>query len=127
MLYFAPQLHVVTSGGVSVIHFPGTDMSEEAALAIGRELYALAERPRSRRFVLSLGEVPCLSSAMLGKLISFDKKVKQSGGELRLCSLTSEVAARFESMCLDRLFHICQTEEEALADWGASCSLVPAG
>jgi anti-sigma B factor antagonist len=127
MLDFFPQLYVVTSGGVSVIHFPGTDMSEDAALAIGRQLYALTEKPRSRRFVLNLGDVPGLSSAMLGKLISFDKKVKQSGGELRLCSLTPEVAARFESMCLDRLFHICATEQEALGEWGVAPLLVPAG
>jgi anti-anti-sigma factor len=120
VLDYSPQLQVVNGNGVAVIHFPRTDMSEEAAQAVGRQLCALAEAPRSRRLVLDLGDVRCLSSAMLGKLIGFDKRVKQRGGELALCSPSPVVAAQFERMRLDKLFHICATEEEALADWGGS-------
>ena len=114
MLDYSPLLQVVNGNGVAVIHFPRTDMSEEAALAVGRQLCALAEAPRSRRFILDLGDVRCMSSAMLGKLIGFDKRVKQGGGDLALCSLRPDLVAQFERMCLDRLFHIWPTEEEAL-------------
>ncbi len=76
----------------------------------------LAERPGCRRFVLNLSLARCLSSSMFGKLIAFQKKVKQRGGDLTLCSLSPELAARFEGMRLDKLFHICPTEEEALGE-----------
>src|SRR5262245_21878915 len=101
-------------------------MSEEAALAVGRQLCALAEAPRSRRFVLDLGEVRCMSSAMLGKVIGFDKRVKQRGGELTLCSLRPGLVTQFERMRLDRLFHIRPTEEEALGDGAFADSVVVA-
>jgi anti-anti-sigma factor len=99
-------------------------MSEEAALALGRQLYALAETPRSHRLVLNSGDVRCMSTAMLGKLIGFDKRVKQGGGDLALCSLRPDLVAQFERMRLDRLFHICSTEEEALGDGAFASPLV---
>jgi anti-anti-sigma factor len=120
MVDFAPWLHVEYIDGTALIAFSRTDLGEGDVVVIGGQLSELAERPGCRRFVLNLGAVPGLSSAMLGKLIAFQKQVKRRGGELTLCALSPELAARFESMRLDRLFHICATEEEAL---GA----VPAG
>ena len=51
---------------------------------------------------------------MLGKLIAFHKQVTQRGGELTLCALTPDLAARFEGMRLNKLFNICLTEEHTL-------------
>jgi anti-sigma B factor antagonist len=120
MVDFAPWLHVEDLDGTALIAFTRTDMSDDAALVVGGQLSELADRAGCRRFVLNLAAAHCLSSAMLGKLITFHKKVKQRGGELTLCSLGPELASRFESMRLDRLFHICSSEEEALGE-------VPAG
>jgi stage II sporulation protein AA (anti-sigma F factor antagonist) len=116
MVDFAPWLHVEYIDGTALITFPRTDMSEDAALALGDQLSDLAERPGCLRFVLNLSLARFLSSTMLGKLIGFQKKVKQRGGDLILYSLSPDLAARFECMRLDRLFHICSTEEEALGE-----------
>jgi anti-anti-sigma factor len=120
MVNYEPWLHIEYIDGTALIAFPRTDMGEGAALTIGSQLAHLAERPGCRRFVLNLGAVHALSSAMLGKLIGFQKQVKQRGRELTLCSLGPELAARFDSMRLDRLFHICSTEKEALGEAPAS-------
>jgi stage II sporulation protein AA (anti-sigma F factor antagonist) len=120
MVDFAPWLHVEYIDGTALIALSRTDMGEGTALAVGGQLSDLAEGSGCRRFVLNLSLARFLSSAMLGNLIGFQKKVKQRGGELTLCALSPELAARFESMRLDRLFHICPTEEEALGE-------VPAG
>jgi anti-anti-sigma factor len=120
MVDFAPWLHVEYIDGTALIAFPQTDMSESASLAIGRQMSDLAEQPDCRQFVINLRLARWLSSTMLGKLMAFQKKAKQRGGDLTLCSLSPELAARFECMRLDRLFHICSTEEEALGE-------VPAG
>ena len=116
MVDFAPWLHVEYIDGTALIAFPKTDVSEGAALALGDQLSDLAERPGCRRFVLNLSLAHFLSSTMLGKLIGFQKKVKQRGGELTLCSLSPDLAFRFGCMRLDRLFHICSTEDEALGE-----------
>ena len=88
MVDYTSWLRVDYSNGEAIIAFPRTNMGEEAALVIGRQLSHLAEKPGCNRFVLNLSRVPCLSSTMLGKLIAFQKKVTQRGGELTLCSLT---------------------------------------
>jgi anti-anti-sigma factor len=113
---FAPCIRVKSIDGTALVTFPMTDMSEGAALAVGGQLWKLAERPGYRRFVLDLGLARCLSSSMFGKLIAFRKKVQQRGGELTLCSLSPEVAAQFERLRLDEFFHICSTEEVALVE-----------
>ena len=122
MVDFAPWIHVKYIDGTAFVTFLGTDKSEGAALAVGGQLSELAERPGCRRFVLNLGAAPCLSSTMLGKLIAFQRKVRQRGGELTLCSLGPDLAARLEVMRLDRLFHIRPTEEEALGEIPAGVS-----
>jgi anti-anti-sigma factor len=114
MVDFAPCIHVKHIDGTALVTFPRTDRSEGAALAVGGQLSKLAERPGCRRFVLNLSLARCLSSSMFGKLIAFQKKVQQRGGELTLCSPSPEVAAQFERMRLDQLFHICSTEEEGV-------------
>ncbi|HEX5273004.1 MAG TPA: STAS domain-containing protein [Gemmataceae bacterium] len=127
MLEFSPQLRVVYRNGVAVVYFPATDMSEETALALGRQLYALAGTPRTCRFLIDLAAVSCLSSAVLGKVIGLYKMARQRGGGLAICSARPDVAARLVSMRLDKLFPIYPTEAEALADWCALRSLVPVG
>ena len=116
MVDFTPWIHVKYIDGTALVMFPRTDKSEGDALAVGGQLSKLAERPACRRFVLNLSLARCLSSLMLGKLIAFQKNVRQRGGKLTLCSPSPEVAAQFERLRLDQLFHICSTEEEALAD-----------
>ncbi len=126
MLDYVPLMHVVNDNGASVIHLRGTDASEEAAEAVGRQLYALAEVAPSRRFILNLGDVRCLGSATFGKLIGFHRQVRQRGGEVAVCSLNPDVAAQFERMCLGRLFPIYSTEEEAVGRGCSADSLVGA-
>jgi anti-anti-sigma factor len=116
MVDFAPWIHVEYIDGTALVTLPRTDMSEGGALAVGGQLSELAGRPDCRRFVLNLSLARCLSSSMLGKLIAFQNKVKQRGGELTLCSPSPEVAAQFERMRLDKFFHVCPTEEEALGE-----------
>jgi len=109
-------LHVEHVRDVTLVSLTRSYLGDEAFQEIGDRMVRLAETMGRHRFVLSLRGVRCLSSAMLGKLIAFHKQVKQRGGELTLCSLTPELAARFESMRLNKLFHICLSEEEALGE-----------
>jgi anti-anti-sigma factor len=110
----ATTLHVEHLNDATLVTLTRGDLGNEEARAVGDRLSRLAETLGRHHFVLSLRGVPGLSSVTLGKLISFHKRVKQAGGQLTLCSLASELSARFQGMRLDRLFHICPTEVEAL-------------
>src|SRR5438270_6844886 len=77
---------------VTVLRFTRPEMGdEESAQAIGLHLFNLVDNLGRRRFVLNFSSVHRLTSSLLGKLITFQKKVKQAGGHLVLCSLTPEL------------------------------------
>jgi anti-anti-sigma factor len=109
----AAALHVEHLKDATLVTLTRGDLGGEEAQAVGDRLSRLAETLGRHRFVLSLRGVPGLSSVTLGKLIAFHKRVKQAGGQLTLCSLTPELSARLQDMRLDKLFHICSTEEDA--------------
>jgi anti-anti-sigma factor len=100
---------------VTVIRFTEADVTDgEAAQAIGLRMARLVENAKQPRFVVDLGSVNRMSSAMLGKLIAFHKKVKQVGGRLTLCSLCPDLYLKFQNTRLHTIFRICPTEQEAV-------------
>ncbi len=54
-------------------------------------------------------------TAILGKLITLDKKVKANSGKMKLCCIRPEIFEVFKITKLDRLFDIKKDEAEALA------------
>jgi anti-anti-sigma factor len=110
----SPWFQVTHLEGSALVAFARPDLwQEDAVRLVGAELLRLADALGPHHIVLDFGAVRSLSSAMFGKLIALDRKVKQAGGELALCGLAPDLLAKFASMRLDRLFHICATREEA--------------
>jgi len=99
----------------AVVTFTHTDLGEEVARLVGGQMLALLESGGPPRFVLDFGRVQRLSSAMLGKLIAFNRKVSQAGGEVALCSLSPALAEKFRSTRLDRFFRILPAPAAAVA------------
>ena len=100
---------------VTVLRFIRPDMGGgEAAKAIDGPLGRLVDDMGLRHFVLDFAPVGRVSSAVLGKLIGFHKKVKKAGGRLTLCSLRPDLHTQFERTKLNTIFSICPTEREAL-------------
>jgi anti-anti-sigma factor len=102
---------------VTVIRFTDSEITDgEAAQAIGVRMSRLADSLSHHRFVVDFGSVSRMSSAMLGKLIAFHKKVKQAGGQVTLCSLAPDLYLKFQNTRLHTIFRICPNEQEALQD-----------
>lgn len=100
---------------VTVLRFIRPDMGDgEAAKAISGPMFSLVDDQGHRRFVLDFTPVGRLSSAVMGKLITFQKKVHKAGGRLTLCSLGPDLHFQFERTRLNTVFSICPTEQEAL-------------
>lgn len=81
---------------------------------LGDELFSLVEKESQKNLILNFAQVEFLSSAALNKLIILDKKVKASGGKMRLCNLKPEIYEVFAITRLNQLFDIKNTEQEAM-------------
>ena len=100
---------------VSVVQFMERKILDELSIKeIGEELFELVDVHSKHRLLLNFQQVEFLSSAALGKLITLNKKVRAVRGELRLCCIHPDIAEVFRITKLDKLFDLCETEEEAL-------------
>jgi anti-sigma B factor antagonist len=98
-----------------VVHFLDRRMNADIAIAsLGRELYAVADRPDCLKLVLNFSDVEFLSSAMLGKLIALKKKLTEKNGFFRLCEMSENIRLMFRLTCLDQILDIRETEADAI-------------
>ena len=109
------RIDVEEVGEVTIASFVDKKILDENNIQqIGSQLFALVEEDGRKRIVLDFANVEYLSSAALGKLITMDKKVKASGGKLRLCSIRPDIYEVFAITKLNKLFDIKDTQEDAL-------------
>lgn len=110
------RIDVSESANVTVVRFRDHKIIDpEAIQQLGDELFDLVEGEQRRNIVLNFSGVEFLSSAALGKLITFDKKVKRQDAKLILTNISPEIFQVFAITNLDKLFHIKDTEADALA------------
>lgn len=79
----------------------------------------------ARRLVLDLSRVRSLDSAGIGVLVGIARRAATQGGEVKLCSLSRQLAAIAELVRLDRALEIFSTREEAVEALGLNESRVP--
>lgn len=110
------RIEVSESANISVVRFLDQKIIDpEAIQELGQELFDLVERDDLKKLVLNFQNVEFLSSAALGKLITFDKKAKRSDAQLILTNISPEIYQVFTITNLDKLFDIKDTEADALA------------
>jgi anti-anti-sigma factor len=66
-------------------------------------------------WVLDLSDVAYMGSSMLGLMVNIRERIRQGGGSLVLCGLSTQLMRIFQTCCLERLFRIAKTRPEALA------------
>lgn len=110
------RIKATQSGSVTVVTFADSKIIDSDEIQeLGQELYDLVERDNHRRFVLNFSNVEFLSSAALGKLINFEKKVQGVEGDLILTNIRPEIYEVFAITRLTKLFTIKDDEADALA------------
>lgn len=67
-----------------------------------------------RKFVIDCSRTGYIDSSGLGALVSMSRKVRESGGEMRIAGLNEDLRSLFELTKLDTLFPILETPEKAL-------------
>jgi anti-sigma B factor antagonist len=110
-------VHVVDRQGVKLARLKASALlTEEEVEALGAGLEALAELP-GQRVVLSFLGVTHITSVVLRRLIEVHRRLKESGGELRLADIEAHVYEMFTITRLDRLFRIYEREDDAIASF----------
>jgi anti-sigma B factor antagonist len=109
------HLQVRDDGDVVVVQILGTRVAGVMEIEeLGQELYQLIDEGRHTKLVLDFSSVGYLSSAMFGKLLRLNGKVKACGGMLRLCGICPTILEVFHVCKLDTIFDIRHDEADAL-------------
>jgi anti-sigma B factor antagonist len=109
------HLQVSTHNGVIVARFMDERLTDDLALAeVGEELHSLVAEEKCPKLLLSFAGVTYLSSAMLGKLISINRQLREKGGKLKLCELCPIIQEVFTLTKLNQIIDIRTTESEGL-------------
>jgi anti-anti-sigma factor len=65
-------------------------------------------------WVIDFSAVRYIGSAMLGLMVNFRQHVKNHKGKLVLCGVSPRLEEIIRTCCMDRLFLIAKTRQEAL-------------
>jgi len=106
---------VSRSGSVNVVDLtlPHTlDIQEFDRL--NDSILALVRRELEGAWVLDLSRLSYMGSAALGLMVNLRQQIKQSGGRLVLCGLSPQLMHIFKTCCMERLFKIVKTREDAV-------------
>ena len=111
----SPRLIVSEQAGVTLVKLAERKILDEMSIAqIGEELLALVEGDKPK-LVLDFASVAHMSSAALGMLITLHKRVRERGGQLRLCSIQPSIYEIFVITRLNEIFRIHESVHDALA------------
>jgi anti-anti-sigma regulatory factor len=107
------QLQIEPVGEVSVVTFTQTDILDlELIRVLGEQLLSLADE--GRQIILNFSRVNRLSTALVGKVVALQQRLKGVGGQLALCQVAPHLREALELLKLPRLVPIYGAEREAL-------------
>lgn len=98
-----------------VVYFTDVRIIDESRIeSLAHELNGLVADGVNKKVVLNFQNVGFMSSAMIGKLISFERKCATGEVALRLCGINENIGQVFKLMKLDKKFDIDKDEAAAL-------------
>ena len=102
-------------GDVGVVSFLTSQVLDELNVQqLGQELTDLVEKRYMTKMVINFTKIRFLSSAVLGKLISLNKKINSEKGRLAFCCINADIMQVFKITRLDKLIAIYENEDDAV-------------
>jgi len=102
---------------VIVIRFAFNEINLQQREELKKELGEMYV-PGETRFVFNLAKIGFLSSLVIATMVFFAKKVREAGGDIKLCGLSEEAQYVIKVTQLDKMFAAFATEEEAIKSFG---------
>jgi len=110
-----PKLSIEYTDGVTVAVMTDEKILEEEQIqSLEKTFMPLIEQAGKIRLLIDFGNVQFLTSSVLGLLIRINRKVYQSEGKLRLCSINPKILEIFKITRLDKVFEIFPNRQEAM-------------
>ena len=109
---------LIVSFQEDVLHVEFTDrriVDHDAIAEISQQLTSLLEQRPGLRVLIDFSSVEHLSSSALGFLVSFAKRLTESGGHLKLCNIHPAIYEAFVITRLNQVFEIHDSTQAALA------------
>lgn len=109
------EIKTTETGDVNVIEVVGhldTNTSPEAESAINTLIES-----GSRKLLINFKALEFISSAGLRVLLATAKKLRASGGDLKICSLNDTVQEVFDISGFSSILTVSKDQEEALASF----------
>ncbi|MEM9411210.1 MAG: STAS domain-containing protein [Planctomycetota bacterium] len=100
---------------ILLVYFQEAGIIDEAQIQnLGQDLINLLNTAAQEKILVNLENVTLMSSAMIGKLIFFQKKCKTANVDLRICSINPNIKEVFDLMQLDKVFKVDEDEAQAI-------------
>ncbi len=100
--------------GVTIVRLRARELDETKIQRLNRELGEAVEEPQRQRLVVDLEAVAFLTSTGIGAMIALQKRLKASGGIVKLCGLHADIRSLFSITQVDRLFDIQANADDAV-------------
>jgi anti-sigma B factor antagonist len=110
-----PNLSVSFHGPVAVATLTDEKILDETQLqGLEGSFLPLIEQNPNIQLIIDFSNVKFLTSSVLGLLIRISKKVYETDGKLRLCSIDPKIMEIFRITRLDKIFEIYPDVDEAM-------------
>lgn len=110
------EFYSQTNGEVIVAYLAQTRIVDQAKIdEMGRLLEKLLNKAEHGKLLINFEGVKFMGSAMLGKLITLNKKCKDAKVQLKLCNIDDQIMTVFKMTKLDKVLDIYPSEDRALS------------
>ncbi len=110
-----PVVAVNYNSGVVVVTIDREKILEEKDIqSLEETINPIIEENDPLRMVIDFSKVEYLSSSVLGLLIRVNNIIKERGGSMCLCNISSRIYGIFKITRLDKVFHVFDKTEEAV-------------
>ena len=102
-------------GDVHLIEFTVSHLIDQAVIqVIGVQIEQLVVQSGRPKLIIDFSGLQSVSSAMVGVIISINKKVQSMKGELRLAAVGPSIMEVFELTHLDKILKIYRNFDQAM-------------
>lgn len=110
-----PHFRIHQVDGITILTVLDAEIAPEAKGPLYAAAEELAGVPEPRHLVLNLEKLRRIDSMTIAVLITFQKKVRESGGAVRVCVADPHVLGVFRATKLDQLLDLRTSEGDAVA------------
>jgi anti-anti-sigma factor len=97
---------------IIVVIIPGDTLDASNCSEFKDAIHCILETPN--KVIFSMENIQFVDSSGCGTLNACIRRIKTHGGDIKICNVLDQVGAIFRLIKLDRVFHICDTLEEAV-------------